>query len=95
VSDIPPRVRPEDFDALTAAMERCEATALRVAETRKRLKLDESEEVAKLRARLADREARIRAARASLWGQGVSWATFAILDLRRSLPKRRAVRRRK
>jgi hypothetical protein len=62
VSDIPPRVRPEDFDALTAAMERCEATAIRVAKTRRQLKLDESKEMAALRAENATLKSRIRMA---------------------------------
>lgn len=95
MSDIPPRVRPEDFDALTAAMERCEATALRVAETRKRLKLDEDEKTKRLRAEIADLRRRLRQTKMMLFRFGLlnpftrEGARFQrLLDLRTKKGKR-------
>jgi multidrug resistance efflux pump len=93
-SDIPPRVRPEDFDALTAAMERCEASAIRVAETRKRLRLDETEEVRRLRAEVADLKRRVRIAREALSRHDSCQCDGAIETARAALaPRRKGVRR--
>lgn len=73
MSDVPPRVTPADFDALEAAARRCEEALLRTAETRRRLKLDESTEMGRLRAenaalkrRVRFRETQLREALASL-----------------------------